>query len=91
MSCVEPGETRYADGVLSRKIISLRPTGKTIEKSLQPRLCAVFFFYKVTASGRMSGQYVYNWSFRGILNTQFSQEPITAPDSVNKAVNLARN
>ena len=71
---MEPGETRYADGALNRKIISLRPTGKTIEKSSQPRLCTVFFFfYKVTASGIMSGQYVYDRSFRGILNNEFSQ------------------
>ena len=32
-----------------------------------------FFFDKVTASGRMSGQYVYSRSFRGILNNKFSQ------------------
>ena len=47
ISGMEPGETRYADGVLSRKINSLRRTGKTIEKSSQPRLCAVFFLIKL--------------------------------------------
>ena len=45
-----------------------------MEKSSQLRLCAVFFFFdKVTASGRMSGQYVYSRSFRGILNNKSSQ------------------
>ena len=57
---MEPGETRYADDVLSQKNHFATSNG-------------VLLFLIVTASGRMSEQYVYNRSFRGILNNEFNQ------------------
>ena len=70
---MERGKTRYVDGVLSRKTASRYvERGKRYKNSLSLDI-VLFFVTKVTASGRMSRQYVYNRSFCGILNNKFSQ------------------
>lgn len=74
ISCVEPGETRYADGVLNGNHLATSNGENDKNILTASTMCCFFFvFDKFTASGRMSGQHVYNWSFRGILNTKFSQ------------------